>query len=142
MTNEMPAGENWAGNIRFTAPRIAHPTTVDELAELVRGADHVRAVGSRHTFTPLADSADLMVSTEALPAEVTVDADARTASVSGGMRYAEAARALDEAGWALKAMASLPHITVAGAVATGTHGSGDAVGSLASAVVALDVVRP
>ena len=140
-TTSSPAGHNWAGNVRFTAPRIAHPTSVDELAELVRAAAHVRAVGSRHTFTALADSAELMVSTEALPAEVTVDADARTASVSGGMRYAEVARELHARGWALRAMASLPHITVAGAIATGTHGSGDAVGSLASAVTALDVVR-
>lgn len=141
MTNEKPAGHNWAGNVQFTAPRIAHPTSVNELAELVRGAAHVRAVGSRHTFTPLADSAELMVSTEAMPAEVTVDANARTASVAGGMRYAEVARELHARGWALKAMASLPHITVAGAIATGTHGSGDAVGSLASAVTALEMVR-
>ena len=141
MSAPTSAGRNWAGNISFTAPRIAHPTSVDELADLVRTATSVRAVGSRHTFTALADSAELMVSTEALPAEVTVDENARTASVSGGMRYAEVARALDAVGWALGAMASLPHITVAGAIATGTHGSGDAAGSLASAVTALDVVR-
>jgi len=71
-----PAGVNWAGNVAFTAPRFARPTSLDELAELVRGARHVRAVGSRHTFTALADSADLMVSVQALPGEVTVDAGA------------------------------------------------------------------
>jgi len=141
VTESTAAGRNWAGNIAFSAPRIAHPASIDELAELVRTATHVRAVGSRHTFTALADSAELMVSTEALPAVVTVDANARTASVSAGMRYAELARALEAQGWALGAMASLPHITVAGAIATGTHGSGDAAGSLASAVTALDVVR-
>lgn len=135
------AGTNWAGNVAFTAPRLVAPTSLEELADLVRGASSVRAVGSRHTFSALADSDELMVSVEALGGEVTVHAERGTASVPAGMRYAEAARALDAAGWALAAMASLPHITVAGAIATGTHGSGDAVGSLASAVVALDIVR-
>lgn len=135
------AGTNWAGNVAFIAPRLVAPTSLEELAELVREASSVRAVGSRHTFSALADSDDLMVSVEALGGEVTVHAERGTASVPAGMRYAEAARALDAAGWALGAMASLPHITVAGAVATGTHGSGDAVGSLADAVVALDILR-
>lgn len=136
-----PAGSNWAGNVHFTAPRFAQPTSVDELAALVRDARRVRAVGSRHSFSALADSDDLMVSVESLPGAVTVDAERRTASVPAGLRYADLARELDAAGWALGAMASLPHITVAGAVATGTHGSGDAAGSLADAVVALEVVR-
>lgn len=141
MTSSTPAGRNWAGNVEFRAPRFAEPTTVDELAELVQSASRVRAVGSRHTFSALADSDDLMVSVEGLPGAATVHAERGTASVPAGMRYAEAARELDAAGWALGAMASLPHITVAGAIATGTHGSGDAAGSLSDAVVALDILR-
>ncbi|MFL0713594.1 MAG: FAD-binding protein [Microcella pacifica] len=141
MTSSTPAGRNWAGNVEFRAPRFAEPTTVEELAELVQSASRVRAVGSRHTFSALADSDDLMVSVEAVPGSVTVHAERGTASVPAGMRYAEAARELDAAGWALGAMASLPHITVAGAIATGTHGSGDAAGSLSDAVVALDILR-
>lgn len=135
------AGTNWAGNVTFTAPRLVAPTSLEELADLVCGASSVRSVGSRHTFSALADSDDLMVSVEALGGEVTVHAERGTASVPAGMRYADVARALDAAGWALSAMASLPHITVAGAISTGTHGSGDAVGSLADAVVALDILR-
>jgi len=141
VTSSTPAGRNWAGNVEFRAPRFAEPTTVDELAELVQSASRVRAVGSRHTFSALADSDDLMVSVEGLPGAATVHAERGTASVPAGMRYAEAARELDAAGWALGAMASLPHITVAGAIATGTHGSGDAAGSLSDAVVALDILR-
>lgn len=141
MSTPSAAGRNWAGNVTFRAPRFAAPTTLDQLAELVRGARSVRAVGSRHTFSALADSDDLMVSVEEMTGAVTVHAERGTASVPAGMRYAEAARELDAAGWALGAMASLPHITVAGAIATGTHGSGDAAGSLSDAVVALDILR-
>lgn len=141
MSTPSAAGRNWAGTVTFSAPRFASPTTREQLADLVRGASGVRAVGSRHSFSALADSDDLMVSVEAMPAGVTVHAERGTASVPAGMRYAEAARELEAAGWALGAMASLPHITVAGAIATGTHGSGDAVGSLADAVVALDILR-
>ncbi len=135
------AARNWAGNVEFAAPRFAEPTSIDELAGLVSSARAVRAVGSRHSFTRIADSDDLMVSVAALPGELHVDAERRVASVPAGWRYAELARALDAQGWALGAMASLPHISVAGAVATGTHGSGDAAGSLASAVVGLEIVR-
>ena len=141
MSTPPAAGRNWAGNVTFRAPRFAAPTTLDALIELVGAARAVRAVGSRHTFSALADSDDLLVSVEAIPGAVTVHAERGTASVPAGMRYAEAARQLDAAGWALGAMASLPHITVAGAIATGTHGSGDAAGSLSDAVVALDILR-
>lgn len=136
-----PAGRNWAGNVAFTAPRFAEPTSIAELGSLVADAAAVRAIGSRHSFTRLADSDDLMVSVAAISGGLEIDTDRRVASVPAGWRYAELARALDARGWALGAMASLPHISVAGAIATGTHGSGDRVGSLASAVVGLDIVR-
>lgn len=135
------AGGNWAGNIHFDAPRFAEPTSVDELSTLVKGASSVRAVGTRHSFTRIADSVDLMVSVAALPGGLHIDADRAVASVPGGWRYARLARELDVRGWALGAMASLPHISVAGAIATGSHGSGDTTGSIASAVVALELVR-
>ena len=136
-----PAGRNWAGNVAFAAPRFAEPSTIAELTDLVGGASAVRAIGSRHSFTRLADSDDLMVSVAALPGELEIDTDRRVASVPAGWRYAALARELESRGWALGAMASLPHISVAGAIATGTHGSGDAAGSLASAVIGLDILR-
>ncbi len=140
-----PAGLNWARNLAYGASRFAEPTSVAELQQLVAEAPQVRALGSRHSFTRIADTSGLLVSVAQLPGSVTVTpaADGRSgvASVPAGMRYAELARALDAQGWALGAMASLPHISVAGAIATGTHGSGDATGSLATAVVGLELVR-
>lgn len=140
-----PAGLNWARNLAYAASRFAEPTSVQELQQLVAEAPQVSALGSRHSFTRIADTPGLLVSVAQLPGSVTVTpaADGRSgiAFVPAGMRYAEVARALDAQGWALGAMASLPHISIAGAIATGTHGSGDAAGSLATAVVGLELVR-
>ena len=100
----------------------------------------MRALGSRHSFSDLTDTTGTLVDLAGLPADLRLDPVARTVSVSGGVRYGELAAALEERGWALAAMASLPHISVAGAVATGTHGSGDRTRSLAAAVRSLEVV--
>ncbi|WP_348789117.1 FAD-binding protein [Leifsonia sp. NPDC080035] len=131
---------NWAGNYEYRAARIAAPATVDELRELVASSRSVRALGSRHSFNDLADSADLLVSTAALPAAIRIDADASTVTVGGGVRYGDLARELQAQGWALHNLASLPHISVAGAIATATHGSGDRNGNLATAVSALRIL--
>ena len=132
---------NWAGNHRYAASRIATPRSVDELRELIAGARSVRALGSRHSFNDLADTDDLLVSTAGLPGGVRIDAEARTATAGGGVRYGDLARELEAAGWALHNLASLPHISVAGAIATSTHGSGDRNGTLATAVAGLRILR-
>ena len=82
----------------------------------------------------------MLVSLERLPADLTVDAQAATATIGAGAAYGAVVERLHEQGWALGNLASLPHISVAGAVATGTHGSGDRNASLASSVAALEVV--
>jgi alditol oxidase len=131
---------NWAGNHRYAAGRLHEPRSVAELQELVAGLDRVRALGTRHSFTDLADTEGDLVTTASLPAEVEVDGAARQVRVSGGLRYGDLAQELARQGWALATMASLPHISVAGAIATGTHGSGDRTGSLAAAVAGLELV--
>ena len=126
---------NWAGNITYRAASVQRPRTLDELREIVSRAPRVRVVGSRHSFTRIGDS-DALVSLAALPPDVTVDGDAVTCG--GGMTYAALARSLD--GLALHNLASLPHISVAGTIATATHGSGVTNGNLATAVAALELV--
>ncbi|SEI12033.1 MULTISPECIES: FAD-binding protein [unclassified Leifsonia] len=132
---------NWAGNYEYRAGRIARPETVEELRELVVGAPAVRALGSRHSFNDLADTPGLLVSTAGLPGTVRIDEASRTVTVGGGVRYGDLARELQEAGWALHNLASLPHISVAGAIATATHGSGDRNGNLATAVAGLRILN-
>jgi xylitol oxidase len=134
------AWTNWAGNVTYTAARRHRPTSVDELRRLVAGAHRIRAVGTGHSFTDLADSPGDLVSLAGLPPVTSIDAGAGTVTVAAGVRYADLAAHLHAHGYALANLASLPHISVAGAVATGTHGSGDRNGCLATAVTAVELV--
>lgn len=140
--NEGAVLRNWAGNHTYVAERVHRPTSVEELREIVGGVARVRAFGTRHSFTDLADTPGELISTQRLPEEVELDSSRRVVRVNSGIRYGRLAEYLNRGEWALAAMASLPHISVAGAVATGTHGSGDRTGSLAAAVAALEVVGP
>ena len=139
---------NWAGNVVFAPAAVHEPGSVDELQELVASAAHegrpVRAAGSRHSFSRVADpgARGVLISTHGLDRIVSIDHDAMTVTVEGGIRYGELAAALEAGGLALHNLPSLPHITVAGAVSTATHGSGDGNGNLATAVRALELVAP
>jgi alditol oxidase len=130
---------NWGGNYRYRAAELHRPATLEELRGIVAAAPRLRVLGSRHSFTGIADSAELL-SLDALPATPVVDHAARTVSVGAGTRYGELAEMLAAEGLALGNLASLPHISVAGAVATATHGSGDANGNLATAVAGIELV--
>jgi xylitol oxidase len=132
-------GSNWGGNYAYRARRLHRPRTLDELRALVAEAGRIRVLGSRHSFTDIADSEEL-VSLDELPSDVRVDPSSLTVSCSGATRYVELAEALGAAGLALGNLASLPHLGVAGAVATATHGSGDHNGNLATAVAAVELV--
>jgi xylitol oxidase len=131
---------NWAGNYVYRAEDLVKPASVEELQDAIAGADRVKALGSRHSFNDVADSPGIQVSLENLPAELTIDESAHTATVSAGARYGEFVERLNDAGWAIHNLASLPHISVAGAIATGTHGSGDGNLTLAAVVAGLEFV--
>jgi alditol oxidase len=132
-------GANWAGSYTYRAAALQRPTTLEQVQEIVARAARVRVLGSRHSFTDIADSGEL-VTLEALPADVVVDRAAGTVSFNPALRYGALAEALQAEGLAVHNLASLPHISVGGAVATATHGSGDANGNLATAVAALQIV--
>jgi len=133
---------NWAGNITYTAKELHRPHSLDALRTLVAHSDKVRVLGSGHSFNEIAEPGPdgVLLSLTALPPSVEVDTAARTVRVAGGVRYAELARVVHQHGFALHNMASLPHISVAGSVATGTHGSGVTNGSLASAVREVELI--
>ncbi|RGC66128.1 putative xylitol oxidase [Micromonospora sp. MW-13] len=133
-------GHNWAGNVRYAAARRHRPSTVTELRRLVAAGDRVRAVGTGHSFNRFGDTTGDLVSLAGLPPTVEVDRVRRTVTVAAAVRYGDLAIRLHAAGYALPTMASLPHISVAGAVATATHGSGVGIGNLATAVAALELV--
>lgn len=131
---------NWAANYRYTAQRLQRPETLEQLQELVRTSRKVKALGSRHSFNHIADTSDDLISLERMDRILELDPQRRTVTVEGGVRYGPLAQYLHREGYALHNMASLPHISVVGACATATHGSGDRNGNLASKVVGLQLV--
>ncbi|HEX2904135.1 MAG TPA: FAD-binding protein [Jatrophihabitans sp.] len=132
---------NWAKNVVFTAAELLEPTSMPQLQQLVASHDRLRVLGTGHSFNRIADSPISLLSVRSLPRVLELDSAAATVRVSAGTRYGELAPFLDQHGFALSNLGSLPHISVAGACATGTHGSGNANQVLAAAVRAQQLVR-
>ncbi len=132
---------NWAGNITFSTGTLHRPRTVEQLQETVAAAPRVRALGSGHSFNRIADTEGALITVADLDLKIELDEAARTVAVGAGVRYGELAAYLQVRGWALHNLGSLPHITVGGACATGTHGSGNGNGCLATAAVAVEFVQ-
>jgi alditol oxidase len=130
---------NWAGNHVYRAAELHRPATLAQLRDIVARAPRVHALGTRHSFSDVGDSAEL-VALEGLAADVDVDPRGQTVTCGAWLKYGELAEALAAHGMALHNLASLPHISIAGAIATATHGSGDANGNLATAVCAIELV--
>lgn len=137
----MVVGCNWAGNVRFGAAEWSEPATLEELQERVVASRRVRVLGAGHSFSPLADTTGTLLSLRRLVTPPSVDGRARRAWVAAASTYGEVASHLHRQGWALHNLASLSHVTVAGACATATHGSGVANRCLAAAVTAVELVR-
>jgi xylitol oxidase len=135
---------NWAGNVTFGAEEHRRPATVEALqatvAEAAAGGRRVRALAAGHSFNRIADVDGVLISTGELSRIVDLDEVARTVTVEAGIRYSTLTAYLHKGGWALTNLPSLPHVSVAGAVATGTHGSGDDNQVLSAAVTSLDLV--
>lgn len=136
----VPSLQNWAGNVEFGAHRIHFPENLEEVQELVAGSRKVRAIGTRHSFNPIADSEEDLISSRHLNRLVALDGKKGSVTVGSGISYGELCLMLQEHGLALHNLASLPHISVAGAVSTATHGSGNGLGCLSTAVSELKVV--
>ena len=132
--------ENWARNVAFSAHTVHRPASVSEVQSLVAGATKVKALGTRHSFNSIADTEIDHVSTENLNRILDLDPDRMTVTVEGGIDYGTLNKHLYQMGYALHNLASLPHISVAGACSTATHGSGVKNGNLATAVCALEMV--
>lgn len=132
---------NWAGNLEYSTGNVHYPKTVEEVQEVVKKCSKLKALGSRHSFSNIADSTENQVSLKELNKVVSLDKATNTVTVEGGMKYGELAPYLHENGYALPNLASLPHIGIAGACATATHGSGIKNGNLSTAVSAIEFVN-
>ncbi|MBE1442110.1 FAD-binding protein [Paenibacillus sp. OAS669] len=137
----MESYRNWAGNYTYGTTNLHVPESLEQVQEYVAGFNRIKVLGTRHSFNGIADSRENLLSLEKLNRVVELDKQRRKVTVEGGIRYGELCRYLHSHGFALHNLASLPHITVAGACATATHGSGDRNGSLAAAVHALEIIK-
>jgi len=132
---------NWAGNVTFAAGRVHRPGTVEQLQQLVADSCRVRVLGTGHSFSRVADTTGELVAIDAINLAVEFDDVQQTVTVPGGARFSGIVTALHDRGRALANLGSLPHISVAGAAATGTHGSGDRNRSLSASVVGVELVQ-
>jgi alditol oxidase len=132
--------KNWAGNIEYSTDKVYEPASLPEVQTLVKKYPKLKGLGTRHCFNRIADSKDHLLSSKNINKVISLDSNARTVTVEGGIKYGELAPYLHEKGFALHNLASLPHISVAGSCTTATHGSGMKLGNLATAVVGLEIV--
>ena len=131
---------NWAGNLTYGTKRLQEAASIEEIRSVVRSEKKVKALGTRHCFNSIADSRENLLSILPMHGVVALDADGHTVTVDAGITYGQLCPQLDSKGFALHNLASLPHISVAGACSTATHGSGERNGNLATAVSAIEFV--
>jgi xylitol oxidase len=132
---------NWAGNYRFSGTEFLVPENVEQIQEWVARSTRIKVLGTRHSFNGIADSTQSLLSLQKLNRVIELDHTRNKVTVEAGIRYGELSQYLHGNGYALHNLASLPHITVAGACATATHGSGDRNGNLATVVHSMEVVK-
>jgi xylitol oxidase len=130
---------NWAGNLTFHAEHLYEPKTVAEVQHLVSTCSKLRALGRGHSFNAIADTTTNQISLKQLDS-IELNEDARTVTVGAGVTYGQLAPVIDAKGFAVHNLASLPHVSVIGACATGTHGSGSNNGCLSTALSAIEFV--
>lgn len=131
--------QNWSQNVSFYGEVVA-PKNLSELQSLIEKSNKIRGIGTRHSFNSIADSADLIISSKNLNREIELDSESGIVSVPSGVPYGLVAQYLEQKGLALQNLGSLPHISVVGATATGTHGSGILNQNLSSSIVGGDLV--
>ncbi len=132
--------KNWAGNLEFSTDKLYTAVSMQEVKDYVKKESKLKVLGTRHCFNNIADSKDCFLSLKPMSEVISIDPVARTATVAAGITYGQLSPYLDSKGFALHNLASLPHISVAGACTTATHGSGEKNGNLSTAVNALEFV--
>ncbi len=132
--------KNWAGNLVYSTSNLYTPAEAAEIPALLKKMKKVKVLGTRHCFNDIADSRYNFISLRLLNRVDPVNEKDMTVSFEAGISYGQLSPRLDESGFALHNLASLPHISVAGAITTATHGSGEKNGNLSSAVRGMEFI--
>lgn len=131
---------NWAGNLEYSTEKLDLGKNLQQVQTIVRKYPKLKVLGTRHCFNDIADTKDQFITVVGAEEVMDLDTKNKTVTVNGGLKYGQLAPLLHQKGFALHNLASLPHISVAGACATATHGSGEKNGNLATAVSAMEIV--
>ncbi len=131
---------NWAGNLVYGTDRLYSADSLQQVRNYVKKESSLKVLGTRHCFNNIADSRYNLLSLKPMDEVVELDTHAATVTVGAGITYGQLSPYLHSKGFALHNLASLPHISVAGACSTATHGSGEKNGNLATAVSGLEFV--
>ena len=132
--------KNWAGNLDYSTDRLYASTSLEQVRDYVKKESKLKVLGTRHCFNNIADSKDGFLSLKPMDKVIALDPAKHTVTVGAGITYGQLCPYLDSNGFALHNLASLPHISVAGACTTATHGSGEKNGNLATAASGLEMV--
>src|SRR6266849_3238714 len=132
--------QNWAGNLKYGTDRLYSANSLEQVRSYVKKQNKLKVLGTRHCFNNIADSTHNFLSLKSMDDVVVLEPEAQTVTVHAGMTYGQLCPYLDSKGYALHNLASLPHISIAGACSTATHCSGEKNGNLATAVSALEFV--
>lgn len=132
--------KNWAGNLTFSAREFIEVNSISKLQQVVSSSQAVKVLATGHSFNAIGDTTETLISIKNLSNGIEIDSQNAQALIPAGMAYADAARYLESNGWAFSNMASLGEVTIAGAISTGTHGSGSNNGVLSTSVVGLEIV--
>src|SRR5438105_1771126 len=132
--------KNWAGNVDYSTENLYSATSINQVQEFVKKQNKLKVLGTRHCFNKIADSTDYFLSLKEMDEAIAFDSQARTVTVAASVTYGKLCPYLHAKGFALHNLASLPHISVAGACSTATHGSGQKNGNLATAVSGMEIV--
>lgn len=136
----MPEWRNWSGSVSACPAAITAPEDEDELRDLVTSCLRLRVVGAGHSFMPLCDSDDLLLRLDRMDGAVTVATDHTSAWVPAGWPLSRVTAELWRHGLSLANQGDIDSQTLAGAVATGTHGTGRRLGSLSTMVLGLRIM--
>ncbi|MCE7063464.1 D-arabinono-1,4-lactone oxidase [Dyadobacter sp. CY343] len=132
--------KNWAGNLEYSTDKLDSAKSLQQVKEIVAKYPKLKVLGTRHCFNNIADTKDQFISVVNADEQIVLDEKNKTVTVNAGLKYGQLSPALHKKGFALHNLASLPHISVAGACATATHGSGEKNGNMSTAVAAMELV--
>lgn len=138
--------QNWSGSVKFNPKHLFTPSTIEEVVSIVKKANienkKIRVVGSCHSFTPLISTTDFLVSLDHLQGIISIDKEKQIAEVWAGTKLERLGQELYQCGFAQENLGDINIQSIAGALVTGTHGTGVQHGILATQIEEITVVLP